>query len=749
MKPRFINAIYFLLLLVLILSLPACEKNEKLALATDGDADSSEIAVDGDTDMETVEKDPYLKIESLYKWHNPQNSTLSLGKDELLWSVSSAGIIGLNTSGTPDDEGDDVVLMHNELTLADWPGDAIVSSCADGSGSVWLATQNEYYLFSYGTDFDDLSDDTFIKGNLEGNFAISDIKLLLCNKDNHGVWISTGAGFLAVDQTNTPSDPADWKRRNFIGGSIMSMSPYAASYDGTQWLWLTVFVEDSLKLYAVDTKSVTDSGDSGIYPITPGFADAVQISYLAVDTNKGLWLINGTKTFYFKHGETPADTGDDYWIELLSGTELGLSAVFPANEGLAFGLKGDSDLYRLDANNTAIKKMADVGFSSDNTIKSAVSQDGIGLWYSSKSDFGYISYVDDPTDAAWEMQRYVRVGGVPANDLSGFAAKENMVYLGGSTAVSSIEYEEDADFSDFVFTSWPLSVPDDPAPFFVQSLAAIDDGILVGGAVPSYISNGGESSVWDEGSCPQNINYISANQGNFIWMGAGQIVAGVMVPWFYIYDSGGSLKKSSDDEWISYSNEYFGGLEAGPINDVDFINEDTALFGNDLGLFGVTFGEDRLDPEDLTVEVGLLDGTQSIRAITSAGNGCFWIGSLREGLSYLDTKGTAAKDDDEFYHYENVKMKSYIPSLDKNGRLYYVIDEGIMIHDPMGTPLDETDDMGVVITLNYEQRPTIAIDGRGGIWFSLQNGNGIYFARLDDGELKPWSEIWPEESTAR
>ncbi len=746
MKFSFVCVVTFPILLALMVFLSACEKNEKLSMV-DGDGDGPETSIDGDSDGELIEDDPYVKVELLHKWHNPQNSFLSHGSDSLLWSVSSAGIIVLDISGTPDDESDDVVLSHNELTLAGWPTDSVIAACADGSGALWIATQNGYFLFSYGADISDTSDDTLIAGNMEGQDAIADIKRLFCRSDAAGVWISTGAGFVAVDESADPADAAKWQRNSFIGSNnIMSLSPYAASFDGSQWLWMSVFEGDALKLYAVDTASVKNSGDTGINLITPGFADSVQISFLAVDSNKGLWIINGTKTFYFKHGGTTGDTSDDEWIELLAGTELELTALFPAESGLAFGVKGDTDFYRLDANNVAIRKMADAGFNTENSVKSMVSQSDLGLWYSSEGDFGLISYANDPADAAWTLKRYTAVGGVPSNNLSGFTHKGDAVYLGGPTGVTRIEYETGADVADFSFKSWLLEIPDNPAPFSTEVLTAIEDGVLVGGLKPAFISNSGEASVWDSTSSPANIYFISANQGDYLWMGSGQTVAGVMVPWFNIYYTGGSYKKTSDDKVSTYSNEYFGGLEAGPINDVDFIGDNAALFANDLGLFGIEFGEDRLDTEDLTVSVGLLGEAKSIRSITSAGDGGFWIGSLRDGLSYLDTKGTATGDDDEFLHYENVKMKSYVPELDDDGRLYYLVDEGIMVHDPMGTPLDDSDDMGVIVTLGYEQKPSFSIDGRGGIWFALQNGSGIYYARLSDGELKPWAEIRPEES---
>ena len=722
----------------------ACEKNEKLTPLADGDMDavSEQDIVEGG-EVEDV-ADP-VKLQ-LSKWASPEDSIINVDPDGVLWSLSSAGMIAIDTAGTAADQSDDKELRHSEFSLENWPVDKITGACIDAEGYLWIQTQGDLLLFMGGNTFEDSSDDVLIPVSSDENHSSLIPSQILCSNTGEGLWLKYGAGFMKIKPGDTPEDAALWTYEDFASAdNQMAQNPYLVISDSSDNLWMTVFQDEVLKLFVVEADKVTASGTGGIHEITcaPGSCD---VANMTADSSDGLWVSIDDVVYHVDHKGTLSDSTDDVWTQLPVGKELGIEAFISIEKGLALGYKSDGqDFYVFDVAAAKVNKLPEFGIDDENVISYTAYHAASGLWYSAQNDFGLLMLSEASVDATWEPQRFFKAGGVPANDLRGFVKLDNGIALGGANGIVKLAYDKDTQAGDFVFEAHEIINPEDPSPIDIKSLDILKGGIVAGGARLAYLDAEGNSSAWNRKYCPRGVNFVTVGYDDYLWVDSRQFAYSSYVPYFYVYDYRGSLNNGDDDKWGDFSNEYIGFDSGVSVNSMIFYDGCKALIANDLGLYHYDCGDAPMDTENFVLETEYLDGERSVRTLKYIAEGSWWVVSLKNGLTYLDTKSTPEASDDEFLPYDT-DILGYALGVDSKGLLYYFVDEGLLVHDTAGTPADQTDDLGALIELTGTKSAQIEIDGYDNLWISFGDARGIYFGKVSGSDMLPMSEVFGDDA---
>ncbi len=691
---------------------------------------------DGDVDGELTESQTEAASLEVSKWFSGNGSVLAKDADGRLVSVSKAGLVILDTQGTPADFSDDTKTVHTELTDENWPSGTVLDACVDGSGAIWFAEKAGLFRLPVA---EDENEPAIQQAETEEIFTAGrDVLQLMCLHAGGGVWVSTTFGFLEVVPGEAGDDPSAWTITDHRDeGSVLSQRPHFASLDSADRLWATVYDVDTYKLF-VDV-------DGTVSEIAFGFADPAPTALVA-DGDQGVWVMSGEDAWYFSHNGTPADASDDSWTQLPATGGIEAHTLIPIGSGRALVYAGNlRDMHLLDTHDTAaadddtVVLLPSLGMDDQNRLVSAVALDDAGLWFSSEADFGLAVYGNDLAADGWTSSRLIDLGSAPANDLAGFSASGDQVYLGGPNGVVTAGLAEEGTDA-FTFSASTLAIPDKATPFHILSIAAVSGGLVVGGDMLAYMDSNGAFSTW-EAKSPSSVSLIVPGPNDVLWL-TSTLQSIVTVISFAVYDFNGTPKNGMDDETEKIDTEYFGFNAGVSADTMAFFDGCKALIGNSLGLHYYDCNGTAIDPSDDIAETGLLDGAKLIKQIEHIGEGKFWVTNL-QGLHYLDMKQTADPADDTVVDYEHPGQAASF-AVDSQGRLITFITGGLLVRDPVDTPADPSDDLGALFPMDWTTTAVVRVDAQDGWWFGKGDGSGIYYGELLDGDLLPIEQVLTE-----
>jgi hypothetical protein len=739
------------LIVVAALAVFGCERNKKLAIV-DGDLDQDTIdgdEPDGDGDSETdLDGDgegPLVGM-AVSKWIMAQNSRLFATGEGRVYMAAKAGLVGLEYSGTPGDREDDAYLIHHELSLPEWPTADLTGLCRDASGWVWVSTKTGLLAIDDGGTFSDPSDDRSFAPDLSAQISgAREILGLFCQTEGAGVWAATTAGFVIVlPDAEQPEILENWTILDYSGQSdALGVFPNAFARDANGVIWVTAFEQSAFALYAVETGAPATADDDTVHAVAYGFAEP-KPSVLAADGAAGVWIIDDKTAWHMAHKGTLGDDTDDVWTKLPVPSGVAMNGFIPIGPNAALALEeGDRDVYFVStagtdstADDLAVV-MAGFGANADNPLFSAAYDAEAGLWYSTRYDVGLLAFSGgDLPDAGWTALRFPSLGAVPGNDLSGFVADADGVWLGGPNGLVKATYEADTPVADFIFTGFTLERPDSPEPFNVATLLPLEGGILAGGAYLAWLNPEGAFTVWNARSAPENVNLVASGPDGALLVSTLLRTIATIVG-FKAYDYNGTPANPNDDDSQNLDNAHFGFASGFPVQTLTVIEGCRCLVGTieDLSYWDcngtpLETNDDILEPDLVRARNGSTVA-QNIKQVTVEASGGAWFIS-KDGLRHLDLAGTPEAADDTLTEYDIPRIAASF-AMDADGRLYYFMERGFMIHDPKGTPGDPTDDQAAILDMATDTKAQVRLDAFNNVWFSYGDGSGVFFGRL--GEL--------------
>ena len=735
---RFLFFVLFSLVLA-SWALSACESNEKVS-PSNGDQESSAAEV-------------YNKI-NLVQYHNAQGASIAVDTSGTVWAASAAGLLGFNPGLNWDDDEDDGLVLQDAQTLENWPESAVSWLCIDATDTIWLGTKNRVFVYDTGQSTTGVSDDTFeeapVSSFMEGN---REILAATCNKGGGGLFLSTSNGLMAL-LNETDAEGATVVRiadyRN--SGTPLAGRPYPISTDTNGWLWAQVTESGNAEIQAYRLAPVGGQGFDFVERHRfPALSFAPKI--IAADGEDGVWFIRDDDAVYLAHKGTLSDTTDDKIVVFVSGDSSKFEGLYPIGSGRALAYEDYGlhlfllDIGELDDDTDNVSKELDEeGFTGlDNRLESAAYIEGKGLWYSSRMDFGFFEFDDTLETAGWTPRDYSSLGHVPFNDLSGFASKDGAVFLGGPSGVMEIAIGEDAEPEEYEFTYHSIDRLDSEVPFGITSMENLGEGVVFGGYNLGYLPPEDEPVLWNSSGAPSGVEMLKVGPQNYVWVSSVQYISGLPFGRLDVYSPHGTPDNSGDDNWNEIDTDYFGAQTSGYLaNTMAFFDDCHGLIGNALGLHYYDCGGSLAESSDDVGISPLLEEAREVETILPdpSNEGGFWVMTL-EGLLYYDTAKTVSVDDDQLVDYDEIEKPSYSMAMDDEGRLYYFIDYGLFVHDPMGTPLDPSDDQGLLIGVEGARSAVVQVDFRNDVWFAYNgDGKGIHHLRIENLKMHSWDNAF-------
>lgn len=737
----------------------ACERNELVGFGPDdgddttadgddGDLPDGDADGDGDDDGDTDEEPPPEPL-ALSKWVMAHNSRVALGVSEQILMIGPAGLVVLNHAGTPDDLSDDSYVIHHDLTLEGWPVADPVAVCADGAGLIWFSSQSALALLSLGSDPGEPGDERLLIPDPERVLpGTREVFALFCETDGPGVWVSTSAGLVRIiPDAEDLFDESAWAVHDFNGQhETLGAYPNAITRDTAGRFWIVVYTESGFALRVVEALTDATLANPTVHTVPFGFESPTP-SVLAPDGDVGLWVVHNRQVWHLTHGGTLANAADDVWVALPVPGEAKIGGLLYTESGHALAFEeGSRNIYDVSVaasaspdDDTALA-LPDFGVDSGNLLVGAIYEPGVGLWYSAQKSAGLLVRGND----GWTPLSLASLGAVPGNDLSGFVADEAGVWLGGPTGVVRVNYEADTHPEEFEFIGHAISLPDSPSPFGVTTLLPLASGLLIGGGYLAWLGSDAQVTLWAERNSPKNINLLAPAPGDTLLVSTVLRTLATIVG-FRAYDYRKTPANPKDDRDQNIDNAYFGFASGLPIQTLTALGDCRFLVGTIADLHYWDCGDDPLDPSDDTLHSNLVfpadsnHPDQNIRSVSLAPEGGVWFVS-KDGLGYLDFGDPADSDDNVLVRYPIPSISNEF-SVDPQGRLVYFMRDGLMIHDPKGTPADPDDDEAIIFPMRSDRRAVVKIDSFGNLWFSMGDGSGIFHGKLGPLEFSPLAEL--------
>ncbi len=744
-------------MIVLLALCAGCHKNEKL------DLDNTQPEADGDTepDADGDGEESTAVLPSYAKWVTPHYAALTVDSTGTIYALNKAGLT-VFAPGDLEDETDDQVITHHELTLENWPAENPASICADQQDNIWLATETRLFLYlPQDTPFD-ASDDALIEPSLGENSASSrEFLNLYCNPAGAGVLASTNFGFVTLVPGDDPSDATAFTVADYNGSSSsLSNRPYSAAVDGEGVLWLTLYTETGYELHAVQIGAFEDSSDDQDHTVPFGFENA-QPTSLSVDGTDAIWInsknlkkvdSSDTRVWHLTHNKTYADSSDDSWVMMPEINNVASENFISAGPGRLLATNTyDANLGMIVYSNSQTEtedddqaeKLPDFGLAEDHRLRFAIYQENVGMWYSSDEDFALLVLAEDVFADGIDVHHFSNIGHAPSNDLPAAVMASDGMYLGGTGTTVRVNYDADTAFEDFAFTTYDLNHEEDPTPFDARAIIPYRDGVLVGGTTLAYLYPDGSHVLWNGTQGMEDVVAIAQGPDNLLW--TSQYSLGLLtIASFNVYDPK-NLDNASDDVKEGITTEFFGKSVGQTVDAILFYDGCKALTGNIYGLFnydcmGTTMDTDDDTATELSLDSARKAGSQ-VTEIRNADENGFWVMTVL-GLMYFNM-GTSGDDtsDDSSVSYSDVSGPSFMFEVDANGLLYYFLTDKLVIHDPKGTPADPSDDEAAVVELpGASRQSTLALDDFNGIWIGLGDASGLIYLRPGDLSFSPLAE---------
>jgi len=722
----------------------------------DIDGDTS---IDGDMD-EDVDEELTGNVVSVSKWIQAHNSVLHVADtgngNAIVWSASKAGLLGLDNKGTVEDQSDDETLMHHEFTLENWPTEDIVGLCSGVGSTLWIATKNALYLFDPKDTPFDASDDELTKGETDVFSSERTIVNLGCDPEKEEAIVSTSAGFVMVNSGDTLADASSWtwldyqnegqkrsgSRVETEAADVLSSRPYHTDIDSDGRLWVITYT-DSYRIYVMELGDIMAADDDSLNEIALDDVSPISPTSITADSNIGAWIVNNGQAYHVSYNLV----GESVWTLLDLGTTAPVERFMAIADGVAVAVvAGSVDKILVDTKSTddvtdyVVLQMPGFGEMETNRITSVALQASTGIWYSTRHDFGLLKFGDDIAGQGWQPIRYHSLGSVSANDIGALVALDNHVYLAGTTGITKVAYATDTTVPEFVFSTYPVDNPEGLDPIELKSLIELDNGALAGGKYPAYLSAEGNVIPWDKRGGPKHVTLATSGPQKHLWVGTVHSAL-VSLFSFRAYDYRGTPEKAGDDSWEAISSDWFGAGVFASVDFMAFFDECKALIGNPVGLHYYDCNGTPMDASDDSTYGELLGTDNPVQKLEYAGNNGFWIKTM-DGLGYFDMGGTPDTEDDQLVSY-HVQGQSVDFAYDGFNRLYYFVEDGLMIHDINATPLDLTDDLAVLIEMRSDKKAILELDKHSGLWCSYGDGSGVYYVKIENLEFAPLEELLP------
>jgi ligand-binding sensor domain-containing protein len=636
-----------------------------------------------------------------------------------LWFGTDGGVSVLDHGGTPFEKSDDAWAT---LTTADGLADNDVCAIAvDGAGRLWFGTYYGVSVLDHGGTPFDKGDDAWATFTTADGLAAAAVRAIAVDGAGH-LWFGTGGGVSVLDHGGTPFDEADdaWVtfttydglaedyigaiavdgagRLWFGGGGVSVLDHGGTPFDKADDTWATFTTADGLAEAYVYAIAVDGAGRLWVGAFVAACVGA------CVPTNGWYcWTEGGASVL--DHGGTPFDKSDDTWATFTTADGLadnGVEAIAVDGAGrLWFGTVGGG-VSVLDHRGTPFDKGDDTwatlttadGLAGNNVHDIAV--DGAGrLWATVYGfNFGGVSVLDDggtpfdETDDAWAT--FTTADGLYENYIGAIAVDgAGRLWVGAYGSmwgwVSVLDHG-----------GTPFDKGDDTWATFTAdySLSSRIAAIAVDGAGRLWFGGGGVS-VLDHGGTP-------FDEGDDAWAtfttadgpvdnavhaiavdGTGRLWFGMYGGGVSVLDHGGTPFDKSDDTWAAFTTA-----------------------------------------DDLA--------SNDVEAIAVDGEGRLWFGTVGGGVSVLDHGGTPFdKDDDVWATFTTADgladndVRAIV--VHGAGRLWFgTYGGGVSVLNHGGTPFDEADDTWATFTtadgLADNDVETIAVDGRGHLWFGTDGG---------------------------
>lgn len=493
------------------------------------------------------------------------------------------------------------------------------------------------------------------------------------------LWVTTTNGLWALDFAETPNDPTDdtWVRFDQLSGDT-GTGAILIDADGDKWL-----AGDDRPLARLDDGGTPlDQADDTwyFYAASPGFSPRA----LGVDDGGKIWAGRTGDTLAFWDANTAEDRTDDVWR---SSNEWGpsrevsnidtISSEAPGSVWLGSSAGG---LFAYDEANDQLLDFTTMAFPR---IHHIAWNEG-SLWLSGRAEADM-----EPTQLA--------VARVP-NSVRELQGRDWTFY----TAPHAVEH-----FDVDGFRVWAAA----PA----SGLSCLDVA----------------DAAWSEWSFDSTVQSVLTRSNDALWFGAESV--------FYL-DHGGSCAPQQDrlQELVSEQN-----LRS-PARDAA-IEGDGVWLATDAGVDYVDAGGTPFDPlDDRWVHFDASDaaGLEGLQGVVVGPEGIKYFWGEDRVFAFDDGGSPFDKDDDQWVGHDTEHPLWVSGAVDAQGVLMVVVrafgasesTPQLVVFDPAGTPVDESDDSVVTISSGLPGvGRSMAIDSAGEAWLGTEaddnSGNLFHWNR--------------------
>lgn len=681
------------------------------------------------------------------------------GDSNILWFTTQSELYLFDDNATPNDGTDDTITMLENEDVFSSSRQLKELHCG-AENTVWLGTNKgllriEINPEATGAEDKFIYDDFNTATTKSSGFRVdgdtdfeaeTDEDVLDGDVDTTEAELDTavdGDDELEVEEESTETyDIAD------MPASDIRYSALAPN--GTVWFSTFVTLDNSYHLFKMVPKTGSETGYTSLDEIPTGTLDTtdgeVQFNFvpkaMTVDGSSTLWFSNefnskGFPVFY--------DEDNKSFVAIPFSDKDNVTGMIPAgtNSVILVESNGD-DFFLADSENDSAIGFEDFGINDSTNRLTSISYLSGKLLYSSQLDFAMLAIDETSFDGTFTRQRYIAPAGVPFNEIVSFNQTDSATFIGGTNAVSMLNYDVGKFPVEYTANATVIEKTNEVAPFNIQSLSPLKGGMLVGGASLGFLDSKMKFHLWDNPQTPHSVSYAVADPDNNIWVNTTVIDLITLVS-MRLYDFNDTETNSSDDSAAIISNATLGLESSAPLLSAVFYEHCRGLFANTLGLHYYDCNQTPDNSGDDILEDKIISSSVS-QIVEAEEDMSYWLVSF-DGLTYIKFETLPPeKNTDDTYKYEHISFKysgmsSTFAYDNTTGYLYYFVKDGLVIHDPKGTPLDNTDDEVALFEMASSRNAKIYIDNQGSLWFSYGDKSGVYHAIFNDPEFKPIADV--------